>query len=146
MKVFCQVPSYGELAVPEELLAEGEWQFGTCCLFEVALLHLVVVACQLAVERDTLRQIVQAYCLGEGEPLALALQVAEWLEGLIDWRVAVVEHSPPLVLTFPCRCLAGVVAVCMAVAEGEVGRVVRHGVAFCLDAHTHVRQREVCCC
>ena len=66
------------------MLAEGERQRRPGELFEVALLHLVVVACYLAVEGHALRQVVESYGFGEGYPLALALQVAEWLEGLVN--------------------------------------------------------------
>ena len=82
-QVLGEIPSYGELTVPQELLTERERQLGAGRRLEVALLHLIVVAQYLAVEGDALRQVVETESLREGEPLALPLHVAERLESLI---------------------------------------------------------------
>ena len=84
MQVGREVPAQGEVTVPEELLVKPQWQVLVLQTLEVALLHLVVVAADLGIEANTLRQVVQSECLGEGEPLRLTLQALEGLPGLID--------------------------------------------------------------
>ena len=60
VEVLCKVPSEGELTVPQELFAEGERQFGIHTVLHIALLKLVIGASHVGIERDVLRQIVQA--------------------------------------------------------------------------------------
>ena len=143
MQVLGEVPAQGELTVPEELLTVGEGQLGVFEALQVTLLQLIVVAQQFAVEGDILGQVVEAYRLGEVEPLALALEFLEGFVGLVDGRIAVVERTAPLVFGLIDGGLARGLAMGVAVAESEVGGVVGHGVTLGLDAHTHVGEGEV---
>ena len=52
VQVLRQIPADGEVAVPEELLAERQGQVRVLGVLQVALLQFVVVAGQLGVERD----------------------------------------------------------------------------------------------
>ena len=47
VEILGEVPTQLEIAVPQELLTEGEGQAGILGILEVALLQLVVVTCQL---------------------------------------------------------------------------------------------------
>ena len=143
VQVLRQVPAHLEVAVPEELLVERQRQVGVLGVLEVALLQLAVVARQVAVEGDGLRQVVQPEGFREIEPLRLALELLERLPRLVDGRVVVRQSAVPAVNVLVDGGLAGGVAVAVAVGEREVGGVVGHGVALVLDAHADVLQREV---
>ena len=91
------IPAQREVAVPEYLRVECRRHLRAVEVFHVALLQLVVVAYNLRVEGDVLRQIVQPEGLGQRHPLRLALRLLERLPRLIDWRVAVVQRPAPLV-------------------------------------------------
>ena len=143
VEILGEVPSEREVAVPDELLAEGQRQVGILGILEVALLQLVVGARDVGVERDALRQVVESEHFGQRHPLRLALRVLEGLPGLVDGRVGIVERASPLVFVLIDGGLARSVAMRMAVAEREVGGVVRHRVTLVLDAHAGVGEREV---
>ena len=138
VQVLGQVPAHGEVAVPEHLAAECDGQAGILGVLQVALLQLRVVACQLRVERNGLRQIVQSERLGEVYPLGLALHVLERFQRLVDRRVGVAERPSPLDFAVIDSGLADGLAVLVAVTQREVGRVVGHGVALGLDTHTGI--------
>ena len=143
VQILRQVPAYGEVPIPQELLAEGQRQVGVLGVLQVALLQLVVVAQYLGVERDVLRQVVESQGFGEIEPLRLTLHLLEGLPCLVDRRIGVVEGASPLILVLIDGSLARGVAVRVAVADREVGRVVGHGVLLVLDAYSRIGQREV---
>ena len=81
------VPSDGEVAVPEELLREGDWQFRAC--IDVTQLLFVIVAHDVGVEREALRQVVEVLSLDDVEPFRLALHLLERLPCLVLWRVVI---------------------------------------------------------
>ena len=60
VEILGEVPSEREVAVPDELLAEGQRQVGILGILEVALLQLVIGARNVGVERDALRQVVES--------------------------------------------------------------------------------------
>ena len=91
VEVLRQVPAQGEVAVPQELLREGQRQVGVLCILQVTFLQLVVAARQFGVERDALRQVVQSQGLGEVHPLGLRLDILERLPRLIDGRVGIIQ-------------------------------------------------------
>ena len=115
VQVLRQVPAQLEVAVPEELLVERQRQVGRLGVLEVALLQFAVVARQLAVEGDGLRQVVQSEGFGEAEPLRLALQLAERLPRLVDGRVVVRQSAAPVVVVLEDGGLAGGVVVAVTV-------------------------------
>ena len=55
VQVLRQIPPHRELAVPQELLGEGQGQLAVLRGFHVALLQLIVVARHLRVEAYALR-------------------------------------------------------------------------------------------
>ena len=63
MKVLREVPSYVEIPVPKELLAEGKRQLVALCRLHVPFLELVVAACYIGVEAYGLRQPVKSELL-----------------------------------------------------------------------------------
>ena len=69
VQVLGEVPAQREVAVPEELLVEGQRQLLSAEVFEVALLQFEIGTRDLRVETDALRQIIQSERLGEVEPL-----------------------------------------------------------------------------
>ena len=97
MQVLGEVPTQGEVTVPEELLRECQRQTLVFQILQVAFLQLIIVTCQLRVKGDALWQIVEAECLGEVQPLRLSFQLTERLPRLIDWRIAVIKSTTPLV-------------------------------------------------
>ena len=113
VQVAGDVPAQGELAVPEELLVEGQGELCAVDAFHVAFLQFAVNARHFGVERNVLRQVVQPETLQDVKPFALLLgqQLLERLEGLIYGRVAVVHASAPLVLVLIDGGLAAVVAM-----------------------------------
>ena len=143
VQVLGDVPTQLEVAVEKELLVELQRQVGILSVLQVALLMLRIVAGQLAAKGNGLRQIVEADGLGEVEPLRLALQVLEGFPRLVDRRISIVQCAAPLVVGVPHGGTARGLAVRVAVAEGEVGRVVGHGMPFALDSHPCVGHREV---
>ena len=143
VQVLGEVPAHGELSVPEELLAERERQLRVLCRLHVALLQLVVVARHLGVERHILRQPVQSESLQYVEPLAAVLYLLERLPRLVDWSPRIVERSTPVVLFLVNGGLARGSLVRVAVGEGEVGRVVWHGVTLGGDSYPCVGDGEV---
>ena len=60
VQVLGQVPAQLEVTVPEELRTEGERQVGILSVLQVSLLQFIVGAAQFGVERDGLRQVVEA--------------------------------------------------------------------------------------
>ena len=84
MQVLGEIPTQGEITVPEELLVEDKGQVLVLNTLQIALLQLPIVARDLRVEGDALRQVVQSEGLGEVEPLRLTLEVLEGLPCLID--------------------------------------------------------------
>ena len=143
VQVAGEVPSQREATVPEELRVEGDGQARSSQVLHVTLLQLVVDARHLRIERDVLRQPVDAKRLRQRHPLRLALRLGKRFPRLVYRRIGIVQRTAPLVFALVDRCLARRIAVGVAVGEGEVGRVVRHRVTLGLDAETHVRQREV---
>ena len=135
-----EVPSEGEVAVPEELLGEDQWQVLTLQIFQVALLQFTVVTRQLTIEGNALRQVVETQRLGEVQPLRLTLELFEGLPSLIHGRVAIVEGSTPLVLTIVDGGLALGTPMGVTIREREVGGVVGHGVTLGFQTPTHVRK------
>ena len=135
VQVLGEVPAHGELSVPEELLAERERQLRVLCRLHVALLQFVVVARHLGVERHILRQPVQSESLQYVEPLAAVLYLLERLPRLVDRSPRIVERSTPVVLFLVNGGLARGSLVRVAVGEGEVGRVVWHGVTLGGDSY-----------
>ena len=133
-----EVPSEGDVAVPEELLGEDEWQVLTLQILQVALLQLAVMTRQFTIESNALRQIVEAQRLGEVQPLRLTLELFEGLPSLIYGRVAIVEGSTPLVLTVVDGGLARGAPMGVTIREREVGGIVGHGVTLGLQAPAHV--------
>ena len=138
-----EVPSEGEVAVPEELLGEDQWQVLTLQIFQVALLQFTVVTRQLTIEGNALRQVVETQRLGEVQPLRLTLELFEGLPSLIHGRVAIVEGSTPLVLTIVDGGLALGTPMGVTIREREVGGVVGHGVTLGFQTPTHVGKGEV---
>ncbi len=55
VQVLRQIPSYRELPVPQELLAEGQRQFIILRALHVAFLEFIVVAHDIRIERKVLR-------------------------------------------------------------------------------------------
>ena len=143
VEVLGEVPAQREVTVPQELRVEGDRQRRTAEVVHVALLQFVVAARHLGVERDVLRQPVESEGLGQRHPLRLRLRLLEGFPRLVDGRIAVVQRAAPLVVVLIDGGLARRVAMGVAVAEREVGRVVRHRVTLGLDVEAHVGQREV---
>ena len=143
VKVAGKVPAQGEATIPQELRIEDDRKLGTTKVGHVTLLRLIIETHQLRIEGNTLRQPVQGQRLGEVHPFRLALRLLKRFPCFIDGRIAVVQRATPLVFLIINGCLARGLTMRMTIREGEVGRVVRHGVTLGLDTKTHVRQREV---
>ena len=98
VEVLGQIPSYRELTVPQELLAERKRQLVALGAFHIALLQLIIVAHHLRIESDVLRQPVKSEILNQVVPFALALNhLLERFEGFIDRSIAVVYGPSPVV-------------------------------------------------
>ena len=80
--------------------------------------------------------------LDDVKPFRLALHVLEGFPSLELWRVVVREVKFPVLLVFIYSSFTCLVLLAVAVADREVGRVVRHGLAA-LDARLPVAQGEV---
>ena len=145
MKVFGQIPFQAEITVPQEFFGEGErerrWVFQ---ILDVPFLVLVIVAQDVRVEADVLRQVVKVLVADDVPPFALAFNhLLERLERLVFGRIVVVERSVPVLFRFPSRGFARFVRLAVRIAEREVGRVVGHGVFGRGDVEFHVAQAEV---
>ena len=143
VEVAGKVPAQGEATIPQELRIEDDGKLGTTKVGHVTLLRLIIEAHQLRIEGNTLRQPVQGQRLGEVHPFRLALRLLKRFPCFIDGRIAVVQRTTPLVFLIINGCLARGLTMRMTIREGEVGRVVRHGVTLGLDTKAHIRQREV---
>ena len=148
VEVLREVPAQREIAVPQELLAEGQRQSASAATahrdgLHVALLQLVVVAEDVGVEGDALRQPVESESLEDVVVFRLALDVLERLERLENGRPVVAHGTLPVIFVLIDGRLTRRVAMGVAVGEREVGRIDRRGMAFVLNAHTHVGEREV---
>ena len=143
VKVAGKVPAQGEATIPQELRIEDDRKLGTTKVGHVTLLRLIIEAHQFRIEGNALRQPVQSQRLGEVHPFRLALGLLKRFPCFIDGRIAVVQRATPLVFLIINGCLARGLTMRMTIREGEVSRVVRHGVTLGLDTKAHVRQREV---
>ena len=143
VEVAGEVPAQGEATIPQELGIEGNRQSGASEFGHVTFLQFVIETGYLGIEGHTLRQPVQGEGLGKIHPFRLALRLLERFPRLINGRIAVVQRASPLVFLLIDGRLARGEAMRMTIGEGEVGRVVRHGVPLGLDAEAHVRQREI---
>ncbi len=115
------VPAYGELAVPQEALREGEWQ-GLRVLYVVyvAFLQLVVGALYVGAERDVLRCEGEVLLLYEGEPHALGLYVLQRLPNHPDGCPRVVHASFPALVRLVDGGYSLLVRALVGVVECEV--------------------------
>ena len=144
MHGFGQIPSQTEVSVPQEVARPCERQGGVFQILHVAFLQLIVVAHQVCVESDVLRNVTQREVFENAEPFALALDgLFEWFEGLEVGRVRVVEIPLPVDVFLPSGGLACGVAIAVSIAEGEVGRVVGHGMPLGGDVKAQARNTEV---
>ena len=100
VQILREVPTHGEVTVPEELAIEGKWQIVVVEILHIALLQLIVAAGDLCVQGNTLGQVVQSEGLGEVQPLRFALQFPERLPRLIHGRIAVIDGTSPMVVLF----------------------------------------------
>ena len=143
MKVFREVPANREIAVPQELLAERRVEFRAAEVFHIALLQFVVVAQDFGVERDALWQPVQPESLENLVPFRLRLDVLKRFERLEHGCPRIIHTTSPVVLVFVDGRFALRVAIGMAVVEREVRGVDGGRMALVLNAHAHVREREI---
>ena len=145
VKVFGQVPLQTEIAVPQKLFGEGERERRRVFqILDVPFLVLVIVAQDVRVEADVLRQVVEVLVADDVPPFALAFNhLLERLERLVFGRIVVVERSVPVFFRFPSRGFARLVGLAVRIAEREVGGVVWHGVFGRGDVELHVAQAEV---
>ena len=143
VQVLGQVPAHGELSVPEELVAIGERQLRIERTLHIALLQLVGFVRHLRIEGDVLRQPVQAEPLQDVEPLALVLDLLEWLPRFIHRSPGIIQGTSPVVTVLINRGLAGGTLMRMTVGQREVGWVVWHRMALGGDTHTGIGNREV---
>ena len=137
MQVLGEVPAQGEVTVPEELLAEAQGHVLVFYALKVALLKLIVFTRDLCVETDALWQVVQSDGLRQCEPLRLTVEALEGFPGLVDWRIGIVECPTPLVPPLIDGGLTRGIVVGVAIGEGEVRRVVGHGVPLGLQSPPH---------
>ena len=112
-------------------------------VFHVALLQLVVVARDIGIEGHALRQPVQSEALQNLIVFRLRLDVLERFERLEHGRPRIVHSAAPVVLVLVDGGFARGVAIGMAVVEREVRGVDGGRMALVLDAHAHVREREI---
>ena len=143
VQVLRQVPTELEVTVPQHLTVEVDGQVRVLRILQVTLLQFIIGTRHLGVEGDGLRQVVQSQGLGEVQPLRLTLDLLEGFPRLVDGRVGVVQGTAPLVVVLVDSGLAGSMAMLVTVADGEVGRVVGHGVTLRLDADAGIGKREV---
>ena len=112
------VPTEGELTVPEELLRESERQLGAS--IDIALLEFIVVARDVGIETYVLRQVVEVLCLQYVKPLRLSLQVLEGFPRLILRCILVAHVELPVFFVFVYGCLARLVSLAIRIAECKV--------------------------
>ena len=143
VQVLGQVPAHGELSVPEELVAIGEWQLRIERTLHIALLQLVGLVRHLRIEGDILRQPVQTKPLQDVEPFALVLDLLEWLPRFIHRSPGIIQGTSPVVTVLINRGLAGGMLMRMTVGQREVGRVVWHRMSLGGNTHTGIGNREV---
>ena len=134
------VPTHVEVTVPKNLVGEGDGQL--CTSIDVTLLELIVAASKVGVERDTLWQPLQVLCFDDVEPLRLAFQVLEGFPWLELGGVVVGEVELPVLFILVNGGFARLVTLAVTVAEGQVGRIPRHGITA-LYSRLPVAQREV---
>ena len=139
MQVFGEVPSDGEVSVPEELLAECQWQLRSLKVFHVTVLQLIIDALYVRVESDVLWHGVECEFFSDIEIFRLRLDdFFEWFPRLVDRSPGVSHRTVPSVFVLINGGFTCSTTVRMAVREREVGRVVRHGMPFGLYTHPPV--------
>ena len=90
-------------------------------------MEFVVVAHDIGVERQALREVIEVEFLDNLEPFTLAFQFLERFVGFGVRRIVVTEIPLPILVLLPCRRLSRGVAAAIGITKGEVGRVVGHG-------------------
>ena len=138
------IPPQLELSVPEEALAEVYGQcVGALQIVQITFLQLVVIACEVGVERDALWGKGQILVFHNLQPLALSLEVLEGLPCFPVGAPGVVHAALPGALVLIYRGFAFSALFGVAVVEGEVGGVVGHGVLLAGNVHADAAEREV---
>ena len=126
---FEDVPLEREVTVPRPVLAEGGRQGREVArVLKVTLLQLVVVAVHVRREGDALRPQGYVLSFDDVEPLALAFEVLEWLNGLPVRAPRIVDVGLPVQLALIDGGLSFLELRGAAVTEGEVSGVIGHRV------------------
>ena len=138
-----QIPTQGEVSLPTVVATPSEGQGTIVQVLHIALLEFVIIAHDIGIERQTLREVVEVEFLNNLEPLALALHLLERLKGFRIRGIVVTEIPFPVLVLFPrCRLSRGVSAA-IGIAKREVGRVVRHGETLCGHVKAQARHAKV---
>ena len=106
-------------------------------------MKFVVIAHDVGIERQALREVVEVEFLNNLEPLALALHLLERLEGFRIRGIVVTEIPFPILVLFPRCGFARGVAAAIGIAKGEISRVVRHRETLCGYIETQARHTEI---
>ena len=108
VQVTGKIPAEGEVTIPQELLTEGDRQFGILHILHVTLLQFIVVTGDIRIKGYVLWQPVQSEPLEDVQPLALLIskQFLKRLEGFVHRCITVVHRPTPVILILEDRCLS----------------------------------------
>ena len=113
-------------------------------MLHVALLKLVVVASDVGIEREALRDVVDAQFAEEAEGFELrGDEFFERLKGFHTGVVGIGKVELPVVVIFPVGGVARGVTGSLGIAEGKVGQVVGHGHASGDAVEAKARDGEI---
>ncbi|OAV73380.1 hypothetical protein Barb6_00310 [Bacteroidales bacterium Barb6] len=141
VQIVSEVPADAESTIPEEVLTERDGDI-VCCTasaaaaHQVSQLHFVVVAHHGGLEGNIGRQVIDAKLLDVFGVSVILLPFGEGLDGFNVGRVGV--GKVPAIVFGRFVLGFGIEAVVFAerIADGEVRRVVRHGV-LAVDVYFH---------
>ena len=102
----------------------------------------MIVTRHFRIEGQVLRQPVESETLQDVQPFRLVLRqhILKRFPGFIDRRITVVQRTSPLVFILIYGGLTLCVIMRMTVGEGEVCRVIGHGMTLSSHAHAPVTQ------